>query len=216
MRFVAIVCAVALSLVAGLAGCESNPLITSEYDYSDSTSYDYSVGDTLVIAAETFVGAITFDQSGARSVQVTVTRWANRESNLELLQVEAAQAGSQITISVTNPEDLNEVAADIEIVGPAEVVLDLAAGVGRVDCSGEPGASWQADIGVGDVELSLPADVNATVELATGVGSIDVDFEVDGEVSSRLVVGDIGDGGGSEIAAHVGVGDISVDRIQTP
>jgi len=194
-----------------LAGCGSNPVdVSSQYDYSSVEEYAYSAGGPAAIIAETFVGAVTFEQSEGRSVRIRVVRWADREDDLDLLDVQASQGDSVITVRATNPQELDDVAVDIEITGPPGALLNLGTGVGRVACSGRPGAFWVLDTGVGSIDLSVPADVNISVSLVTGVGGIDVDFNVDGEVSSNRVVGAIGTGDEGSIVGRVGVGSISL------
>jgi hypothetical protein len=208
----AIVVAVALTLLA--TGCDSNPTSSSgdPYEYSATQEFNYSVGDTVLIAADTFVGSVSFEQAARRSVHVTVTRWADDESDLDLLEVDESQEGHRIEVSASNPHELDDVAVEIEITGPPEVTLDLATGVGAIACAGQPGETWEANAGVGSVELAVPSGVNVSVDLTTGVGSVDVDFVVHGEVSDRRVVGTIGSGHDGSIVAHVGVGSISLIR----
>ncbi len=202
---------VALGVVL-VAGCGVDSVISAQYEFSDSEVHSYAVGDSLWIDADTFVGSVTYTQGRPDSVRVTITKWADREGDLELLEVETAQLGDEIQLHASNPENLDDVAVDIEMVGPPGAALNLATGVGAVDCTGQPGPRWVADVGVGDIEFAVPADVNVSVELATGVGRVSVDFDVDGEVSTRLVVGIIGTGDEGDLAAHAGVGDISLVR----
>lgn len=196
-----------------VAGCSSNPAgSTDQYEYSSSEEFTYAVGDSVAITAGTFVGAVTVDQAAVDSVRIRVVRWADQEDDLDLLEVNASQAGAGIMVNATNPQDRDDVAVDIEITGPADALLDLATGVGPIMCSGDPRGRWQAASGVGNVNLAVPAGVNISVELTAGVGSVDVDFAVDGEIAGNRVVGTIGTGGEGEIVAHVGVGNISLRR----
>ena len=198
-------------LVTGLiAGCDTNPVSSTQYDYSDSDVLSFAVGDSVTISADTFVGSVTFGPWVLEGVQVTITKWANVEADLDLLHVESSESDTVVRVEASNPENLNEVEVDIEILGPPGVSLDLASGVGSVRCVGRPGIHWGADVGVGEVEFEVPADVNISVQLEVGVGDVTVDFDVDGEVTARRVVGTIGTGDDGEILAHVGVGSITL------
>ncbi len=116
-------------LVTGLiAGCDTNPVSSTQYDYSDSDVLSFAVGDSVTISADTFVGSVTFGPWVLEGVQVTITKWANVEADLDLLHVESSESDTVVRVEASNPENLNEVEVDIEILGPPGVSLDLASG----------------------------------------------------------------------------------------
>ena len=207
--------AIAVVFALLVAGCSDDPITTATsskdpYKYSSSQDYTYSVGDHPLIVAETFIGSIDFNEADQSDVDIRITKWADDESNLELLDISLNQVDSQINVVAANPENLDNVAVDIEITGPPESLLDLATDIGQIFCSGQPGDTWDAESGIGSVKLVVPAGVNIAVELIAGVGSVEIDFDVDGEVSDKQVIGTIGSGDEGEITAYVGVGSISL------
>jgi hypothetical protein len=201
-----------IALVVGLmSGCgDDNPVSVAPYEHSEILVYDFTVDGTPVIGAGTFVGEITYDPSKADDVRITVTKWANREADLAGLLVESGSEGDAIQLTASNPDHLQEVAVDIAITGPPSADLDMAAGVGSIACTGRPGPRWVLDVGVGAIELAVPADAALSVDLSVGVGQIEVGFSVDGEVSDRRIVGVIGSGDDGEIVANTGVGSITL------
>jgi hypothetical protein len=199
-------------VIAGLciAGCDEDPASSKPYKYSDSDILNFGGVTPVEVVADTFVGSISFRHRAVQGVKITVTRWADSEGDLDDLVVDSSEAENQIRVEVSNPQELDSVAADIEILAPPGTTLDVSTGVGSVDLIGRPGEHWSADVGVGQVELEMPADVSLFVQLEVGVGEVSVSFDVEGEVSATRVVGTIGDGDEGEIIAAVGVGSISL------
>ena len=188
MRGMAGIIASIVLMIPVIVGCEDDSVRPPGEEYSDSETHDYVVGDSVSIVASTFVGAITFTEGVAGAVQITVTKHAAVEEDLELVEVELTQTDSEIVIRASNPQDRQHVDADIAISAPPGACLNLAAGVGSVDCTGRPGDLWTAGVGVGAAEFSIPSDASVSLELLTGVGTVDVGFAVVGEVTSQRVI----------------------------
>jgi hypothetical protein len=178
------------------------------YEYSDSEVLSFEGVGPVEVVADTFVGSISFRHDAAQGVEITVTRWADAEGDLDNLVVGSSEVGGQIRVEASNPDELEDVAVDIDIAGPPGTMLDVSSGVGSANLLGRPGDSWRADVGVGRISLEVPPDVSIFVQLEVGVGEVGVSFDVDGEVSANRVIGTIGAGDEGDVLAAVGVGSI--------
>ncbi len=66
------------------------------------------------------------------------------------------------------------------------------------------------EVGVGNISLVLPSDVNVIVNFAVGVGNLAVTHQVSGTTTDNTINGTIGTGQGASIQANVGVGNIII------
>jgi hypothetical protein len=204
-----------LGLILGLlhAGCDDDDptgVRHREYTAAAESAYHAATACTLVIG--TYVGAIRISQAAEDSIRVTATRRAEQEADLEEIAIAVEGDSSRLCLTATVAPGVQNTSADFTITTPEDTRLELHSGVGAIECAGRAEGFWRASVGVGDIELALPAATNATVELATGVGRVDIEFEVAGSVSDRSVSGTIGTGADAEISAAVGVGSIDVTR----
>jgi hypothetical protein len=90
--------------------------------------------------------------------------------------------------------------------------IDAHSGAGNIDYQGAPQGDCSFEVGAGNINLILPADLSAEVDIETGMGNVDVGFSVDGQVTGRKVQGVIGSGAQGTIYAHTGAGNIDVVR----
>jgi DUF4097 and DUF4098 domain-containing protein YvlB len=89
----------------------------------------------------------------------------------------------------------------------------LNTGAGSINYQGAPQGACRFETGTGSIQLTLPANLNATVDLGTGVGDIQLNgFAVQGQVSRHAVKGTIGSGDHAQIYAHTGTGSIDLSR----
>jgi len=196
-------------------GCEEDPTSPDEREYSETETASFAVTDSSSAVVDTFVGSIIVSQAAADSVQVVATRQADRQEDLAALLVEMSLQDNVVQLTASNPSNVQGVSVDFDLTGPADMSLDLRASVGAVACEGRPAADWLIDVGVGNIVLIVPDDLNASVELVTGVGNVEVELPVTGSVSSGSVVGVIGTGADGVIVAHCGVGNIALLREST-
>jgi DUF4097 and DUF4098 domain-containing protein YvlB len=121
-------------------------------------------------------------------------------------------AGSVTLQDVMGALDAHTGAGSISVQGASGVVL-LNTGAGSIDYQGAPQGNCRFETGTGSIQLTLPADLSATVDMGTGVGDIQLGgFAVQGQVSKRNVQGTIGSGNQAQIYAHTGTGSIDLNR----
>jgi hypothetical protein len=160
------------------------------------------------------------EQEDGLWIETSHTR--NRASNISV--------NFEITVPAGTRVDLDTGAGNIRVEGlSAEVVAHTGAGnvdvsdaagraildtgAGNVTYEGIPEGDCRYETGAGNINLSLPAEVDVEVVLSTGIGSIDADeFEIDGEVSRRSIDGIIGTGARGRIEADTGAGNIDLVR----
>jgi hypothetical protein len=196
-------------------GCEETPTSPDERMFSETETASFAVADSSSAVVDTFVGAIIVSQAAADSVQVVATRQADRQEDLAAVLVEMSLQDNVVQLTAANPSNVQGVSVDFDLTGPADMNLELRTGVGAVACQGRPTEDWLIDVGVGNIALVVPDDLNATVDLRTGVGSVEVEFPVTGSVSSGSVIGVIGTGADGVIVADCGVGNIALLREST-
>ncbi len=159
----------------------------------------------LIEADLTYVGDIDFDVSGAEHKRVllrqtsdSVWHWINPANWFGATE----PYEWQIKLTPTLPLNLNIHGG----VGQAKMDLStlklrdlrLHGGAGRIVASlpaSETGYAARIDGGVGEVQLSIPADTSMTMDIQGGVGQITVNIPDDTAL---------------RIKAHGGIGDVSV------
>jgi DUF4097 and DUF4098 domain-containing protein YvlB len=155
------------------------------------------------------------------SVQLEITAPANTQLDLHTgagsidahgftsdAQVNSG-AGSLTIQDLSGSLDAHTGAGSIDVIGATGLVR-LDTGAGSISYQGTPQGDCRFESGTGSIQLTLPADLEATVDLGTGVGTVDVGFVVDGQVTKREVRGTIGRGDQARIYAHTGTGSIDV------
>jgi hypothetical protein len=207
------IAALALSLGSGCDVNVNGPTIVADGGgsgrlYSESRTLTYDVADSSSVNVSTFTGLIEVEQAPEAIIGVTVTMRADLEEDLAGLAADAELQGNVLTLAATNPLDLKDVSVDFELHGPPDMNVDAHSGVGTIICRGTPPELWNVSVGVGNIELVIPADANVRVSLVTGVGSVAVGIPVQGTTSSGSVVGNIGTGADGEIVARCDVGNI--------
>jgi hypothetical protein len=206
-RYVIIAVIIMLVLLSAL-GCEDEPTATSAERYSETVEGSFAVGDSSTLTIQDFVGSVVVRPGESGLIQVSAVKWAERQEDLEEIDVEMSMMQGSVQILCDNPSDLDNVSVDLEVTTPADTRPTLTIGVGSTRYEGRAEGECHFETGVGSIRLALPADVNVSVQLGVGVGSIEVGFPVIGQVSGTSVNGIIGTGLDGEIDAHVGVGSI--------
>jgi len=139
------------------------------------------------------------------SVDLEITAPAGSRVDVDL------KAGEVDVRDITSRIDIHNGAGTVDVRG-ARGTARVQVGAGQITYEGVPGGDCRFEIGVGEIILRLPTDLNVEVDASTGIGAVDVDFHVDGRVAVRNVEGVIGDGGQGSIYAHTGAGSVSVKR----
>jgi hypothetical protein len=201
-----------------------------------SLRIDNFAGEVIVRAGESGTARLTATKEASRGTDLERIEVDVSQSSGGLVittRKPSALTNASVDLEVIVPSatslDVDTGAGEIRIEGirgeiqvdsgAGEVHLENASGPVRVQTGaggiryeGTPQGQCRFESGVGDIQLVLPNDLNASVDLHTGIGNVDVAFPVAGQASGRNVQGTIGTGADAEIYAQTGAGDINVDR----
>jgi DUF4097 and DUF4098 domain-containing protein YvlB len=125
-------------------------------------------GSTLTVS--NFAGNVTVRTGGAGQVQVVATKRAPSRASLDSISVEMQPQDGSLQIKTTRSGILSNLSVNIEIMAPADTLLDLHSGAGSIDVRGFQN-DVRADSGAGSLTIQ---DVTGTIDGHTGAGSIDV------------------------------------------
>ncbi len=205
---------VALLLVA----CEAS----SAQKYSHTRAECFVVDDAPTLTIDNFYGDVTVSDGEEGTIEVVTSKRAAREMDLERIEVEITQRGSDLEIRTGIPSDLNNISADLEITAPTDTQVDLQNGGGDVSIIGIAGRV-RAVTGGGDIEVweaQSPLDVHAAggnitvfgandgIHAETHGGDIKI-HDAHGETNVSTGGGNIRIvGAGGEIQVNTGAGDI--------
>jgi len=202
-------------LLALVVGCEET-MVSPRHDgkVTDVTEGDFLVGDGAVVQITDFVGRVTWRTGGTGTVHVKATRRATSRAALEHIGIDMLPRNGGLDLTAKNPEDLDHVSVDFDVIAPEGVIPHIATAVGDIDYTGRPRGQCRFATGVGNIRLRLPEDVDVTVELRAAVGSIFSVFPVEGSVSTQpsVVHGRIGRGDGGALSGSSAVGNIYLKR----
>jgi hypothetical protein len=208
-----ILIALAILVLGFASGCnEDNPTIPT-LKYSSVDEHTFVVADNPFLRVETFVGGISVKTGAQDTIRVVVTRKAEREQDLNKIDVALISNPNELNIRAEQPSGLENTEAHLDITVPPGTRVELTAGVGSILFRGRPRDLNRFDVGVGSIALYLPSNVNVSVDLTVGVGSIDSDFIIEGQATNSTVIGTIGSGDEGEIRASTGVGSIDLLRL---
>ncbi len=203
---------VLLLLLIPVLGCKDEPTAVPSPRYSETADTSFAVGNSSTLTVDNFVGSVNVHTGATGIMQVKTTKWAKRRGDLGLIEVDIIEVQGGVRIMTENPSGVDDASVDLEITVPPDTQPTLHNGVGSLSYEGRPEGNFHFETGVGSITLNLAADINVEVELMVGVGNIYVAFPVNGLVGRRAVYGTIGTGLDGEIRAHVGVGNIAVNR----
>ena len=194
------------------AGCSDSLVDSNNSDNRVSRVETQSFSDASIayLDVQNFVGNITVEAGPAGVIGVTATRRAEREEDLDDIVITMTRNGANVQLTAVGPNDTDNRSVDFEITAPPELQQRLLLGVGNITSAIRPTGACFYDVGVGNITLLFPSDLNATVNLAAGVGNITVTLPVSGTTTNKTVTGTIGTGQGASILANVGVGNIIV------
>lgn len=202
----------AVLMLAFVSGCKDDPTTIQPPKYSSVDEHVFVVAANPVLRVETFVGAISVKTGAQDTIRVIVTRKAEREQDLNEINVALISNPNELSIHAEKPSGLDNTEAHFDITVPPGTRVELTSGVGSILYRGRPRDLNRFDVGVGSVTLYLPSNVNVSVDLTVGVGTIDSDFIIEGDFTSSTVIGTIGSGDEGEIRASSGVGSIDLFR----
>ncbi|MDA2914318.1 DUF4097 domain-containing protein [Acidobacteriia bacterium AH_259_A11_L15] len=109
------------------------------------------------------------------------------------------------------PVNVNIGSGSVELSGVRGPVK-VSTGSGDITVQGEPAGNWSLSAGSGDIRLRLPQDAGFQLQARTSSGSVHSDHPlmVQGTVKRNELRGTVR-GGGPEIIAHTGSGNIRIE-----
>lgn len=118
--------------------------------------------------------------------------------------------GNVDVTGVRRPVEIATGYGDVRLSEPTGRV-SVRTGYGNIEITGHPTEDWTLRSGYGDIRLELPPDAAFAVDFRTGYGGVDSDhpLTLEGRLSGSRVRGQVR-GGGPEIRARTGYGDLSL------
>lgn len=177
-------------------------------------NYSYDLNGIEHIDIRGAVGSVTVIHTDTPTVKVELEirqqeeGWFADEVELDQIELDGDVRGDRLVLRQTD-KDIN-VEWTIELPTVAETSIEF--GVGSIE--GEFGdTALKVDLGVGDVDLTLPTGSVGRVALSVGVGDARLrgatrDYEERSFVSQEVKGSGEGD---NDVVVEVGVGDIHVD-----
>ena len=178
-----------------------------KYEEEHSASREFAAGGTVRVHMK--VGDLHIRSGAADKIQLRYTVKSRRERNVKESRVDFDVRGSEATIEFQAPST-NNTEFEVELEVPANTHLDVHEKVGDVTVENVEGDK-DLELGVGDIRIIKPSSAYRMVRASTGIGDVNADGygETSGWLGKTLKYhGD----GKYELRAHVGVGDITLER----
>jgi DUF4097 and DUF4098 domain-containing protein YvlB len=137
---------------------------------SEVSERTYTVGSTPSLTVQNFAGGITVRAGAAGQIQVSVTKKGTTTASLDSIQVAMNPQDGGLSIQTTRSGIAGNLSVQLEIVAPADALLDLHTGAGSIDVSGFANGA-KVDSGAGSLTIQ---DVTGALDAHTGAGSLDV------------------------------------------
>lgn len=142
----------------------------SSYAQREVGTQSFVAGEAPSLRIDNFAGEITVRAGDGDTIEVTATKRARRASELDRIEVEMTQEGSQVVVKTRKLANLNNGVVQLEATVPANTRLDLVTGAGTTNVRGIDG-DIRVSTGAGQVTLS---DVAGDIEAHTGAGLMEV------------------------------------------
>jgi len=182
-----------------------------DYQESHSDSRDFAPGGTLHVRLS--VGDLNIRRGDSNKIALHYTVKSRHERNVKEAHVDFDVHGNDASIEFHATSHSNT-SFDVELEIPANTNLDVHAKVGDLTVEDIEGDK-DLELGVGDVRVVRGNADYRLVQASSGIGDVsgDVRGNERGEVSGWLgkTLKYHGDGK-YELRAHVGVGDITLER----
>jgi DUF4097 and DUF4098 domain-containing protein YvlB len=137
---------------------------------SEVSERTFDVGSTPSLTVQNFAGNITVRAGAAGQIQVSVTEKGTTRASLDNIQVAMNPQDGGLSIQTTRSGISGNLSVQLEIVVPADALLDLHTGAGSIDVSGFANGA-KVDSGAGSLTIQ---DVTGALDAHTGAGSLDV------------------------------------------
>ncbi len=148
-----------------------------EWDWPDPVSSGtermartFEVGAAPRLQIDNFAGAVTVRVGESDTVQVTATKKAPGNRDLDRVEVNISEREGGLVIRTSKPSGWSNVSVEFEITAPAGTQLDVHTGAGSLEVRGLAGPV-KVDSGAGSLRI---IDATGEIDAHTGAGSIDV------------------------------------------
>lgn len=202
--FAAIVSVMAFSILACQVGGFRSP---QTQQYSEVEEQSFVVSDNPSLTVDNYYGGnVTVSAGEDGTIQVVATMKAEREGDLNRIEIEMIEQGDELEIKTEKSTRLQNISVDFEITVPAGAQIDLYTTGGNV--------------GVADLDGKVKVEtMGGNVRIDGGSGQIDVQTmggninirNANGEVDVQTMGGNIEiSGGGDQVDARTMGGNIDV------
>lgn len=194
------------AIAAVLASSACVDLVGANWDnkYVERDEKRFSTSGKPEISLRTFDGSIEVKPWDKAEVEVIIEKRGPNKETVAELQIEAAQTGNHISVTVRQPRNMgihwgNSASARLIVSAPASSDVDARSGDGAIDIEQ---ISGRVTLHSGDGSIRAH-NMSGYVDVSTGDGSIDVDGRLsalrahsgDGGVKIRAAAGsDAGEG----------------------
>jgi len=201
-----LLCALLLPLAAAPLFAASN---SDDWNYKETHNDSREFAPGGFVHVRMTVGDLHVKHGDTDKIRLTYTIKTHSERALKHATVEFDVHGQDATITFHSPYSGNT-NFDVELEVPASTNLDVHEKVGDLTVENIEGDK-DLSLGVGDLHVAIPQAGYRLVNASTGIG--DVDGNGYGESSGWLGKSLKYHGDGKyELRAHVGVGDIQIER----
>jgi hypothetical protein len=177
------------------------------YEETHTDARDFVAGGLLHVRLS--VGGVHITHGDSNQIHLRYTVKSRRESHVKDAHVDFEIRGNDANLEFHAPMGGNT-QFDVELEVPANTNLDVHEKVGDLTVEDVDGDK-DLDLGVGDIRVSVGREAYHLVRASAGIGNVNGDGygEATGWLGKTLKYrGD----GKYELRAHVGVGDINLDR----
>lgn len=196
------------------------PTVGSANDTVRTLNQQFDAANLDHLELEFPVGQLVVDAWDRPQVQIEVRLQCGKKEGCreaaKAVQLVSQPGGKELELELKGwPKNNSKgLEAHVQIHAPRQLAVDAELGVGKLRINGMA-SHVDAEVGVGDIDLSLPEAAVATVSLEAGVGGTSLKTKEKSYSGSNLVGKELrwraGAGAGkADVHAESGVGDVRV------
>jgi DUF4097 and DUF4098 domain-containing protein YvlB len=170
----------------------------SSQQYSETLEATFPVGDAPVLTVDNFGGAVAVVAGDGGTIDVTATKRASQERDLDDIEVKMNGRETTVDIKTDRPSGFSNTSVQIEIKAPPSARLTVRTGGGDISVAGLE-QEIRLVTGGGSIEV---ADAAGPIDAETGGGGI-VIRDATGTVDART--------GGGNIEARGAAGPVQLE-----
>lgn len=197
---------IALALSGGALAADGEDHVVREYSFPltdiEEIEIHASVGQMRIMPSEGNEIRLVLE------IESNDNGWFDRSRDVSDVELESDVRGKRLVLRQTEDETTTEWTVQM----PAVARTSIEMGVGEIDAQFGP-TELDIDMGVGDVEVSLPESSTGEIDLATGVGEVKLRGAHDVENDRAFVSHDVHGSGDGDMDARidVGVGEVRLE-----